>query len=118
MAHSRRGDRYHRARGLAVYRSERSCCLANQCANASGVGDSCVGRYAVSASSRRVASALGAFALLSLPEYGAVHAAASDNDVGRGQTLYSAYCAACHQANGEGVAGAFPPLKGSGSGRQ
>jgi mono/diheme cytochrome c family protein len=23
------------------------------------------------------------------------------------------YCAACHQDNGEGIAGAFPPLKGS-----
>ena len=33
--------------------------------------------------------------------------------MGRGQTLYSTYCAACHQPSGEGVAGTFPPLKGS-----
>ncbi|MBX3253488.1 MAG: cytochrome c [Chitinophagaceae bacterium] len=30
-----------------------------------------------------------------------------------GQTLYAANCQACHQANGEGLPGAFPPLKGS-----
>jgi len=30
-----------------------------------------------------------------------------------GKTLFTANCAACHQANGEGLPGAFPPLKGS-----
>lgn len=30
-----------------------------------------------------------------------------------GATLYANTCAACHQANGEGVKGAFPPLAGS-----
>lgn len=30
-----------------------------------------------------------------------------------GQALYTATCAACHQANGKGVPGAFPPLDGS-----
>lgn len=30
-----------------------------------------------------------------------------------GKALYTANCAACHQANGEGLPGAFPPLKGS-----
>jgi len=30
-----------------------------------------------------------------------------------GQTLYAQNCASCHQANGEGLKGAFPPLKGS-----
>ncbi|MFZ6666090.1 cbb3-type cytochrome c oxidase subunit II [Peijinzhouia sedimentorum] len=30
-----------------------------------------------------------------------------------GQILYTQYCASCHQANGEGLKGAFPPLKGS-----
>ncbi|MCG8331224.1 MAG: cytochrome c [Chitinophagales bacterium] len=30
-----------------------------------------------------------------------------------GQALYIQNCAACHQASGEGLAGAFPPLKGS-----
>jgi mono/diheme cytochrome c family protein len=40
-------------------------------------------------------------------------AAQSDDTPGKGQILYSTYCAACHQANGEGVAGTFPALKGS-----
>jgi cytochrome c oxidase cbb3-type subunit 2 len=30
-----------------------------------------------------------------------------------GQVLYSNHCQSCHQANGEGLKGAFPPLKGS-----
>ncbi|WP_374463724.1 cbb3-type cytochrome c oxidase subunit II [Chryseobacterium sp.] len=30
-----------------------------------------------------------------------------------GGALFTANCASCHQANGEGVPGAFPPLKGS-----
>lgn len=30
-----------------------------------------------------------------------------------GATLYTANCQSCHQANGEGLPGAFPPLKGS-----
>ena len=34
----------------------------------------------------------------------------SDTD---GKNLYASNCAACHQENGEGLAGAFPPLKNS-----
>lgn len=30
-----------------------------------------------------------------------------------GKALYAAQCAACHQANGQGVPGVFPPLDGS-----
>jgi mono/diheme cytochrome c family protein len=30
-----------------------------------------------------------------------------------GATLYLANCSSCHQANGEGVPGAFPPLAGN-----
>jgi cytochrome c oxidase subunit 2 len=32
----------------------------------------------------------------------------------RGEQVYTRSCAACHQANGEGIAGAFPGLKGVG----
>jgi mono/diheme cytochrome c family protein len=35
-------------------------------------------------------------------------------DAPMGQALYAARCSACHQAGGEGLPGAFPPLKGSG----
>jgi mono/diheme cytochrome c family protein len=31
----------------------------------------------------------------------------------RGGKLFAAHCAACHQANGQGLAGAFPPLAAS-----
>lgn len=31
----------------------------------------------------------------------------------RGKKLYSVYCLACHMADGDGMAGAFPPLAGS-----
>jgi cytochrome c oxidase cbb3-type subunit 2 len=34
-------------------------------------------------------------------------------DVGHGKQLFDDNCAACHQANGAGLAGAFPPLKGN-----
>ncbi len=31
-------------------------------------------------------------------------------DLTEGKALYEAKCQVCHQANGEGLAGAFPPL--------
>jgi len=31
-----------------------------------------------------------------------------------GAALYSRYCSVCHQPNGEGIAGVFPPLRGNG----
>lgn len=31
----------------------------------------------------------------------------------KGATLFTASCAACHQSTGEGITGAFPPLKGN-----
>jgi len=39
---------------------------------------------------------------------------ATSHDAAKGAALYSANCTACHQANGEGLPGTFPPLKGSG----
>lgn len=39
--------------------------------------------------------------------------AASSYDPAKGKALYTANCAACHQATGEGLPGAFPPLKGN-----
>jgi cytochrome c oxidase cbb3-type subunit II len=40
-------------------------------------------------------------------------APAAGHDAAKGASLYTANCAACHQANGEGLPGAFPPLKGN-----
>ena len=52
---------------------------------------------------------------------GAADVAAADNTrtfdtaelIARGQTVYEANCAACHQANGMGLPGAFPAISGS-----
>jgi mono/diheme cytochrome c family protein len=45
---------------------------------------------------------------------GAGESVRAGNDAPRGRDLYVAKCSACHLANGEGIPGAFPPLKGSG----
>jgi mono/diheme cytochrome c family protein len=45
-----------------------------------------------------------------LPPPGA-NQAAGGADVGHGKQLFDENCAACHQADGSGLAGAFPPLK-------
>ncbi|MBT0810375.1 nitrite reductase, copper-containing [Litoribacter ruber] len=39
-----------------------------------------------------------------------VAALSKDDRVAKGKTLYNQSCFACHQSNGEGMAGAFPPL--------
>jgi mono/diheme cytochrome c family protein len=44
----------------------------------------------------------------------ALGACSQQGSAGGGARLYSGSCAACHQANGEGVAGVYPSLKGSG----
>jgi nitrite reductase (NO-forming)/hydroxylamine reductase len=42
-----------------------------------------------------------------------VAAGSSDALMAKGEAVYLANCAACHQPNGKGLAGAFPPLAGS-----
>jgi len=44
---------------------------------------------------------------------GEVAAASVDGLMAKGKTAYEANCAACHQADGTGLKGAFPPLAGS-----
>ncbi len=39
--------------------------------------------------------------------------AANTNQYAEGEKIYNAKCIVCHQANGEGIPGAFPPLKNS-----
>jgi cytochrome c oxidase cbb3-type subunit 2 len=38
----------------------------------------------------------------------------ASDDADPGRSLYITHCSACHQINGEGLPGVFPPLKGSG----
>jgi mono/diheme cytochrome c family protein len=40
-------------------------------------------------------------------------APAASGQAADGRALYAAHCAACHQPNGKGLAGVFPPLDGS-----
>jgi cytochrome c oxidase cbb3-type subunit II len=44
---------------------------------------------------------------------GGAAAAAGGYDAAKGSALFTANCAVCHQANGEGLPGAFPSLKGN-----
>ncbi|HKT32252.1 MAG TPA: cbb3-type cytochrome c oxidase subunit II [Gammaproteobacteria bacterium] len=47
------------------------------------------------------------------PAAGGAPAAAPAFDAAEGAQLFSQNCAVCHQANGEGITGVFPPLKGN-----
>lgn len=40
-------------------------------------------------------------------------AGAYSYDAAKGESLFTANCSACHQSTGEGIPGAFPPLKGN-----
>ncbi len=46
-------------------------------------------------------------------EVAGANAATLEQRVARGEALYGTHCVACHQANGTGLAGAFPPLANS-----
>ncbi len=46
-------------------------------------------------------------------EVAAANAPSMDERLANGERLFMAQCAACHQASGAGLAGAFPPLAGS-----
>jgi cytochrome c oxidase cbb3-type subunit 2 len=60
-------------------------------------------------SSASPASASGASPAAGAPAAGSPSAAGFD--AAKGKALFTANCAACHQANGEGLPGAFPSLK-------
>lgn len=47
------------------------------------------------------------------PSAGETNSPPANNALPDGATLYQSNCAACHQPSGEGLPGAFPPLKGS-----
>jgi mono/diheme cytochrome c family protein len=54
---------------------------------------------------RSTAAALAVAALLALPL-----AAKADSKSADGKAVYTKNCSSCHQANGQGVSGTFPPL--------
>jgi cytochrome c oxidase cbb3-type subunit 2 len=56
-------------------------------------------------------SVKGADGAASAPGAGSM-TVAEGYDAAKGNALYTANCAACHQASGEGLPGAFPSLKG------
>lgn len=57
---------------------------------------------------------LGALAAASaVHEVGPPNLALARQDASEGAVVYQAKCASCHQANGEGIPGAFPPLAGN-----
>ncbi len=58
-------------------------------------------------------AAPGASTVASAPATAGPAPAAGSYDAAKGQALFTANCAACHQANGGGLPGAFPPLKGN-----
>lgn len=48
-----------------------------------------------------------------VPQTGGTPVTAPAFDATEGAQLFAQNCAVCHQANGEGIAGVFPPLKGN-----
>jgi cytochrome c oxidase cbb3-type subunit 2 len=59
-------------------------------------------------------AAAGTASAASNPNSSAVHSPAGGYDPAQGASLYTENCSACHQASGEGLPGAFPPLKSNG----
>ncbi|GAB2490872.1 nitrite reductase [Arenimonas alkanexedens] len=60
-----------------------------------------------------VAGGLAAYAYAAEPGGDQVNERPVKSEAEAGEAGYLANCAACHQANGQGLAGAFPPLKDS-----
>ena len=69
--------------------------------------------FAMNAGMGGPAAAMPAPAPTAAPAAASAAAGSYRYDAAKGQALFSAHCAACHQASGEGVPGAFPPLKGN-----
>ncbi len=70
------------------------------------VGIVAIGAVACSSASNSSASSKATTAA----ETAAPAATAAGAAVASGASVYSTNCSSCHQANGQGVAGAFPPL--------
>ncbi len=56
---------------------------------------------------------IGLLAAAAVYEVGPPNLALARQDASEGAAVYQAKCASCHQANGAGIPGAFPPLAGN-----
>ncbi|MEO8439303.1 MAG: cytochrome c [Spartobacteria bacterium] len=76
-------------------------------------GGAYLGRYAGNFSGDGLDYLGGAPRVASKSSAGGIEQAAELTPVEKGKKIFSANCATCHQANGLGVAGQYPPLAGS-----
>ena len=76
-------------------------------------GGAYLGRYAGNFSGDGLDYLGGAPRVMAKASAGGTEQAAELTPVEKGKKIYSANCATCHQANGLGVAGQYPPLAGS-----
>ncbi|MEO7724181.1 MAG: cytochrome c [Chthoniobacterales bacterium] len=76
-------------------------------------GGAYLGRYAGNFSGDGLDYMGGAPRIAAKASAGGAEQAAELTPVEKGKKIYSANCATCHQANGLGVAGQYPPLVGS-----
>ena len=68
---------------------------------------------AVASSSLGAGTSAGAASTVAGSSTGAGSTQVASAGTGKGAQIFTQNCASCHQANGQGVAGAFPPLAGS-----
>ncbi len=76
-------------------------------------GGAYLGRYAGNFSGDGLDYLGGAPRVMAKASAGGPEQAAELTPMEKGKKIYSANCATCHQANGVGVAGQYPPLAGS-----
>ena len=110
---------YAPAAGVVVPSHEAQALLAyllslKQPALPGDAGQNASAMPAVALPSEGAGSAANTGAAVSTAAAGSAAPAAIDGkDAVKGQALFTANCAACHQATGEGLPGAFPALKGN-----
>ena len=73
-------------------------------------------RYCASPRSSDTDPSLAAYSVAAAPAFASVKEGPTDTAAltAHGQAVYTAICAACHQAEGQGMPGTFPPLAGAG----
>lgn len=89
----------HKAEALIAYLAS----LKQPALSAADMAMSAPSREAASTPAAPTAAATGDGASAAAPAF----------DTARGKALFTTNCAACHQVSGEGLVGAFPPLKGN-----